>query len=347
MKAVLRLGLTLAVASPSTNLSATAEELTGEFAIRTPKGFYLTAVNNGDRATEPVVVTTATSAGGWEKFKIEVQDPPSLHDKSFRTSSGHYLTAVGGGGRTTDVVHTDATQAREWEKFRVLDLSSGGVAPTYFALQTINGHYLTAVGQGGKTQDALHSDATEIKSWEHLRLVKCGDLGTDYEYSIIAPNDQVLTAVNGGGLDKGDTIVQGFGLGDAPNRPWSRFKLTRQPDGSYALQTANGVNYVTALGGGGQVQKYYPPDCGLVGACIASFSTIFHTDATEVRSWERFKFIDQGNCKYAIQTTSGFFVGIFKDASGTTLLTTRRSVISDNERFQLVMYGLASPISLH
>jgi hypothetical protein len=315
--------------------------------MRTLKGFYVTAINGGGRTTEPIVVTAATSAGPWEKFRLAVMDPPPPHDKSIQTSSGNYFTAVDGGGRTSDVLHTDATQVRDWEQFRLYDLSADGVAPTYFAIQTTKGDYITAVGEGGKYEDALHTDATQIGSWEHLRLVKCGDLGSGYQYTIIPANDQILTAVKGGGLNQGDTIVQGYWPGDSPDKSWTRFKFVRQSDGSYALQTSNGVNYVTALGGGGQVQKYLPPNCGFPGACIGGFSTIFHTDATQVQGWERFKFIDQGNCKYAIQTVSGYFVGIFKDSSGYTLLTTDRSTISDNEKFQLVMYGLASPVVLH
>lgn len=57
--------------------------------------------------------------------------------------------------------------------------------------------------------------------------------------------------------------------------------------------------------------------------------------------------VDQGNCTYANQTTNGFFVGIYKDSSGYTLLTTRRDEASTaNEKFQLVVYGLASPVIL-
>lgn len=321
--------------------------LPGEFAMRTPTGYYVTAINGGGRASEPVIVTAATSAGPWEKFRLAVMNPPPPHDKSIQTSGGNYITAVGGGGRTEDVLHTDATQVDDWERFRIYDLSAGGVAPTYFAIQTIRGNYLTAVGQGGKYEDAFHTDATQIGSWEYLRLVKCGDLGTDYQYAIIPADDQMLTAVKGGGLDDGDPIVKGWWPGDTPDRAWARFKLIRQSDGTYALQTSNGVNFVTALGGGGLVQEYYPPDCGLFEACIAGFSRIFHTDATQVQAWEKFRFIDQGNCKYAIQTTSGFYVGIFKDSSGRTLMTTRRSQITENEMFQLVMYGLASPVVIH
>ena len=128
----------------------------------------------------------------------------------------------------------------------------------------------------------------------------------------------------------------------------TRFKLIRQGDGTYALQTSNGVNYVTALGGGGQVQRFEQCDPGFPGACLSGVSTIFHTDATQVQAWEKFKIIDQGNCTYVIQTNKGFYVGIFKDPSGhyAMLLTTDRSTISENEKFQLVVYGLASPVVL-
>lgn len=83
------------------------------------------------------------------------------------------------------------------------------------------------------------------------------------------------------------------------------------------------VQTVTALGGGGLVQKYHPQDCGMFEACIGGFSTLFHTDATLIKGWEKFRVIDQGNCTYAIQTASGFFVEIYKDLSAYTLLAIR------------------------
>lgn len=323
--------------------------LPGEFAMRTLKGYYVTAIDGGGRVTDPVLVTGATTAGPWEKYRVGVLNPPPAHDKSLQTSNGHYLTAIDGGGRITDVIHTDATQIRAWERFRLDDLSEGGLAPTYFAIQTIGGNLLTAVGEGGQYTQAIHSNATQLGRWEYLRLVKCGNLGSGYQYTIIAADDYALSAVNGGGQGQGkdDTITLGRALEEPPSRPWARFRFIRQPDGSYALQTYNGINYVTALGGGGQVQNYLPPSCGFPGACISGFSTIFHTDATQVRGWERFRFIDQGNCTYAIQTVSGYYVGIYKDSHGYTLLTTDRSRVSANEIFQLVMYGLASPPVLH
>ena len=42
-----------------------------------------------------------------------------------------------------------------------------------YDIQTVNGHYLTAVGGGGRTTDTIHSDATRVGSWEKF-TVSCG-----------------------------------------------------------------------------------------------------------------------------------------------------------------------------
>jgi hypothetical protein len=39
--------------------------------------------------------------------------------------------------------------------------------------ETDNGHYVTAVGDGGRTTDVIHSDATRASSWE-LFFISCG-----------------------------------------------------------------------------------------------------------------------------------------------------------------------------
>ena len=322
--------------------------LPGELAIRTTKGYYLTAIDGGGRSTAPIIITSSMSAGSWERFRMAAANPPTDHDKSFVTATGNYLTAVNGGGLTADALHTDATQIQRWEKFRLLDLGVGGFAPTYYAIQTIRGNYLTAVGAGGQYAEAMHTDAGQIKTWEEFRLLRCGDPGSGNQYFIIPANGDILTAVDGGGHDSGDTIVQGIRFGFPPDASWSKFRLIRQDDGSYGIQTSNGVNFVTALQGGGEVQKYLPPNCGFPGACISGFSTIFHTDATQVRAWEKFRIVDnQGDCRYTIQTVSGFFFGLYMDSNGYTLFTTRRTVVTDNEKFQLAIVGLESPVVIH
>jgi hypothetical protein len=314
----------------------------GEFALRTQKGFYVTAVDGGGRTADPILLTTATTAGPWEKFKFPVTYPDMPHDKSIQTSNGNYLTALNGGGLTGGAFHTDATQARDWERFRLLDLSVGNFAPSFYALYTSKGFYVTAVGAGGKSADAFHTDAQKIQDWEKFRIVKCGDVGSGFEYGILAADGTFLSAQFPEGQSQGN-------IGHASwAGPETRFKLILQNDGSYALQTSNGVNFVTALGGGGLVQKYLKCDPGFPGACIDGLSVIFHTDATQVQAWEKFRVIDQDNCTYAIQTSSGFNVGIYQDSAGRTLLTTRRDGVSTpNELFQLVVYGLASPDVFH
>ena len=321
-----------------------ASSFPGEFAIRTQKGYYLTAINGGGRPTDPTIITGATSAGAWEKFKLAIATPPSPYDKTVQTASGNYVTAVNGGGMTWNAVHTDATQPRDWERFRMIYM--GGSPPPYYGIGTIKGNYLTAVGAGGRYQDALHTDAKQIQAWELFRIVKCGDLGSGYEYGIMAADGDFLAATNWQGKP-------GFGLNNYPTEADMKYKLIRQSDGTYALQTATGRNYVTALGGGGQVEKYdskyYTPDCGGLfgGPCIGGSAPIFHTDATQVQAWEKFRIVDQGNCTYAIQTSSGFYVGIYKNPAGGMLLTTRRDGASTaNEKFQLVVFGLASPVVL-
>jgi hypothetical protein len=80
----MKFGFTLSVAfttllltnAAQANAQETWNTLPGEFAMRTLKGFYVTAINGGDRNTNPVVVTASTSAGPWEKFRIAVMDPP-------------------------------------------------------------------------------------------------------------------------------------------------------------------------------------------------------------------------------------------------------------------------------
>jgi hypothetical protein len=114
---------------------------------------------------------------------------------------GTYLTAVDGGGRSTDVIHTDAVEAGDWETFTLWADS----ARQRHAFQTINGNYITAVDAGGMTSDAIHSDATWIRRWEMFTLVEQPQLGEE-TYAIQTQRAFFLTAVGGGGHDSGETI---------------------------------------------------------------------------------------------------------------------------------------------
>jgi hypothetical protein len=109
-----------------------------------------------------------------------------------KTYNGRYLTAVGGGGRTTDVLHTDATWARAWERFVLIDLGDGS---SRYGIKTNTGHFLSAINGGGRITDVIHSNRTQLLDWEKFRLVSVGNGW----YAIQTFNGYYLTAVNGGG----------------------------------------------------------------------------------------------------------------------------------------------------
>jgi hypothetical protein len=135
--------------------------------IQTFDGHYVTAVGGGGRTTD-VIHTGATRIGSGERFTlIDSGDGSSNIRYGILITNGHCLTAVGG-GRITDVIHSDAPWLLAWEKSTFISLCYG-----VYAIQTIDGHYLTAVGAGGRTTDTIHSDATRVLSWEKFR-VTCG-----------------------------------------------------------------------------------------------------------------------------------------------------------------------------
>jgi len=103
-------------------------------------------------------VATASSA----------QAVTSLHC-TLQTASFNYVTAVDGGGRTTDVLHTNATQAFDWEKFGWVEAGGGKIG-----LQTFNGHYLTAVEGGGFTRNSVRSNETQLRDWEKFTPISLG-----------------------------------------------------------------------------------------------------------------------------------------------------------------------------
>ena len=310
--------------------------LPGEFVIQTMKQTFLTAVNGGGKITD-VIHTDATGIGSWERFRL--LGGGGYGPYVIQTMSGNYLTAVNGGGQSgpaggTDAVHTDATQVGSWEQFR-FSLDQFGWRN---AIQTVNGHYLTAVGGGGKITDAIHTDAVQADAWEYFYVWKCGDLGSDYQYTIsdISVPYGPLFAFGGGGrvaTQAGVFVAGALGvLTDYNLRPdpfdnnWQRFKLIRQSDGSYALQTSNGINYVTAIQGGGLPSG-------------TRFWDDLVTDRTQVQAWEKFRFVEVGSCTYVIQTVSGSYLGKSNAAPGTALgvFSTNVSDIHSATKFRLLM----------
>jgi hypothetical protein len=320
----------LVPATPPLPVSA----LPGQFAFGTFRGTYLTAVGGGGRTTD-VVRTDATAIGPWEQYRLFlVQGGGVPQQYAIQTAGSNYFTAVDGGGHASNAVHSDATQVRAWETFRFY-LDQRGWRNS---IQTVNTHYLSAVGGGGKTTDAIHADAVRPDNWESFYIWKCGDLGSGFQYAISAVSTPYgfLFAYGGGGRvsTQAGVVVAGavgvlsdYNLRPAPfDNSWQRFRLMRQSDGSYALQTSNGMNYVTAIQGGGLPSGTKTYD-NLV------------TDRTQVQAWEKFKFVDLGDCSYAIQTVSGNYLGKSTAAPGTALglFATNVSDIKNATKFRLSM----------
>ena len=65
-------------------------------------------------------------------------------------------------------IHSNAAQLLGWEMFTLNSI--GGASCD---IQTLDGHYVTAVGGGGRTTDTIHTDATRVGAWEKF-TVSCG-----------------------------------------------------------------------------------------------------------------------------------------------------------------------------
>ncbi len=287
-----------------------------------------------------------------------------------QTSRGYYLTAVEGGGRITNVVHTDATQIGSWEKFRLVPYPQAGPSytPGSFAIRTGNGrNYLTAVGGGGRTTDVVHTDATQIGSWEKFSLQVLTTPGVYGAYAIWTGNGRnYLTATGGGGHNTDPPAVHT----DATKvGSWETFWLLASGDpGSgitYRISTRPG-SYLIANRGGGQTTnaigdtstipyawndentRFRPIRQGdgtyalqtIDGHFVTAVggggrtTDVLHTDATQVQAWEKFWLRDQGNGTYTIQTVKGNYLG-----PGPEVISTNIGDLNSAYKFRLIMYN--------
>ena len=146
----------------------------------------------------------------------------------------------------------------------IASASQAAYGPLTCAIRTINGHFVTAVGGGGRTTDVIHTDATQVGAWEKFVFEDSGDGTPLIHYGLKTSNGHYLTAVGGGGRTT-DVIHS-----DATQlQAWEKFTLIPLGLGQYAIQTSSG-NYVTAVDGGGRT------------------TDTIHTDATQIQAWEKF-----------------------------------------------------------
>jgi hypothetical protein len=155
--------------------------------------------------------TTALTAGA-----AQAGPPPNGSVCAIQTSNGRFVTAVGGGGRVTNVMRTDAVSVGPNEKFTLEPVGDG----IHFDLRTRSAHYVTAVNSGGLTHnqvtDVLHTDATNLGTWEFLELVGQGD-GT---VAVRLFDRHFLTAVDGGSRATGAFDTNRSAIGS-----WEKFRF--------------------------------------------------------------------------------------------------------------------------
>ena len=136
-------------------------------------------------------------------------------------------------------------------------------------IQSFDGHYLSAIGGGGRTTDVIETNRTVPSTWETFTLVPTFDSAS--HSGIRTASGNYLTAVGGGGrttdvIESNRTQVS----------TWESFGLVPLPSlgpGFYAITTFNG-HYLTAVNSGG----------------IAQADQAIHSNATQIGTWEEFYF---------------------------------------------------------
>jgi hypothetical protein len=136
-------------------------------------------------------------------------------------------------------------------------------------IQSLDGHYLSAIDGGGRTTDVIETNRTKASAWEQFTLVPLNPGGgAPAHYGIQAHNGDWLTAVGGGGRTT-DVIHSNA----TQLQAWETFTLVPVNVDWYGIQTVNG-NFLTALNGGN----------------IGSSPEAILSNETHLQGWEEFKF---------------------------------------------------------
>ena len=149
------------------------------------------------------------------------------------------------------------------------------------AIETQNGHFVTAVNGGGlggpntgPNATALHTDATTPLAWETFTL-RWVDTSA-CKFALQTVYGKFVTAVNGGGIGGPNTSQSPIHTDATTVGSWESFKLLIQQDGTHAfIQTPDGQHYLTAVNGG----NFGGPN-----------NVPIHTDATTLGPLEQFVF---------------------------------------------------------
>lgn len=214
-------------------------DFAGHFALQTSGGNFITAVSGGGRSSD-VIHTDATDIAAWEEFQIASFDGVW---SSIQTTSKNFLTAVGGGGHQTDAIHSDAVTVSDWETFQIRKAGDLGSGFQYYLIPTFAQFFsdpLVANNGGDLTQNALGAytqyPVDAPLSWAWFTLIQ----QANGSYGVQTSSGNFVTAVNGGGLDYGNSTLQ---TNRVEVQAWEQFRFIEIGDSTYAIQTVSG-NYL-------------------------------------------------------------------------------------------------------
>lgn len=160
---------------------------------------------------------------------------------------GNYLTAVNGGGLgdpsggSPNPIDTNRTTVNSWETFNLVPIF--GEVNTY-AIQTVNGNYVTAVNGGGigcPNNDTcpIHTDAVTPGPWEQFQFIPLPGA----KFAIKTGNKMnYLTATNGGGIGGPNTMP--IHTDATTISSWEKFKINLPPLLSFPY-----IEFTTYTGG--------------------------------------------------------------------------------------------------
>lgn len=230
---------------------------------------------------------------------------------SLKTHSGNYLSAVGGGGLgdpdgipfNSAPLHTNATEARDWELFTAEPMGSNT-----FALRTVSGHYLTAVNGGGMGDPAglpfnstpFHSNATEVKDWETFEMVPVSP--DQKTFALRTASGNFITAVNGGGM--GDPSGQPFNswpmhTNATEAQDWEKFEINPVISGNRrrSLSSSAQAYIPTATQLGGQFDAFsdtYKDSIAAIKTAVMQTKTMDATTHQHLQNLARSSFVQTG-----------------------------------------------------
>jgi hypothetical protein len=286
---------------------------------------FLTATGGGDQ-TINALTTSGTVTGYDQRFTVQ---PAGSGYLSFVTLNGYYVLVQPGVTSGPYVTQTAGTGADDATLLKPQDGFAGN-----YSLETYYDYFLYFPGNGAQSTNAVGASygslPTAGSDAGYVYPQHCGDLGSGYKYRISYATGEefangvptyfygLLQANDGGGLE-----LNAIGIA-FESSPTTEFTFIQQPNGSYALQTSNGTNYVTAVDGGG-----------------LSAGNNLATNRTEALAWEEFVIKDIGDCLYTIQTVSGYYIASPIGGGG---LSTDISVPGDAPSIGYSAYFVLRPV---